>query len=80
MSGATQQGEALSTLGYAEALSELEAILAQLRGDQADVDQLGMLVQRAATLIALCRDRLTTARGQVNEIIAGMGNPGDITT
>ena len=45
-------------LGYADALGELERILAELEASDVDVDQLADRVARATELIALCRDRI----------------------
>jgi exodeoxyribonuclease VII small subunit len=56
--------------GYAQALSELDAILRELEGSDVDVDRLADRVARAAELIALCRDRISTARLRIDEVIA----------
>lgn len=61
--------------GYAEALAELDGILAQLERADVDVDVLAQQVQRAATLIAFCRDRIGTAKLQIEEAVAGLGDP-----
>ncbi len=58
--------------GYAEALAELDTILRQLEGSDVDVDQLAERVARAAELIAVCRDRITTARLKIDEVIADL--------
>jgi exodeoxyribonuclease VII small subunit len=57
-------------IGYAEAVAELNEILADLEDDDLDIDILGDRVARAATLIALCRDRIDVARLRVTEIVA----------
>ena len=56
--------------GYAEALSELESILAELERDNVDVDVLASRVQRAAELIRLCRERIGNARLQIEQVVA----------
>ena len=56
--------------GYAEAMAELEAILRELEGDAVDVDRLAERVARASTLIRLCRDRIGTARLQIEQVVA----------
>jgi exodeoxyribonuclease VII small subunit len=56
--------------GYAEALEQLEAILAELEREEVDVDVLATKVRRAAELIRLCRARITDARMQVDQIVA----------
>jgi len=56
-------------LGFAGALAELDRIVAELESDALDVDLLGDRVERAATLVAWCRDRIDGARFQVEEIL-----------
>lgn len=56
--------------GYAEALQQLEAILAELEREEVDVDVLATKVRRAAELIRLCRARITDARMQVDQVVA----------
>lgn len=59
-------------LGYAAALAELEAILVRLEQPDLDIDLLAGDVRRAAELIAVCRDRISTARVQVEQIVGGL--------
>jgi len=54
--------------GYAEALAELDTILAELENPDLDVDRLGGQVRRAARLIAFCRQRITGARVEVEAV------------
>ena len=61
-------------LGYAEAVAELEEILELLERDDVDVDQLSTLVQRAATLIELCRERIGAAKLRIEEVVGGLGD------
>ena len=56
-------------LGFAGALAELDGIVAELESDALDVDLLGDRVERAALLVAWCRDRIDGARFQVEEIL-----------
>lgn len=55
-------------LGYAEAMDELETILAELESSDVDVDRLAERVARAAALIELCRARIDIARADVERI------------
>ncbi|MEO5974259.1 MAG: exodeoxyribonuclease VII small subunit [Ilumatobacteraceae bacterium] len=57
-------------IGYAEALAELENILNEIEGDDVDVDTLAQHVQRASTLIELCRERIGNARLRIEEVVA----------
>jgi exodeoxyribonuclease VII small subunit len=61
--------------GYAQALSELDTILRELESSDVDVDRLAERVARAAELIALCRDRISTARIRIDEVIADLDTP-----
>jgi exodeoxyribonuclease VII small subunit len=60
--------------GYAAALSELESILQNLERTDVDVDVLATQVKRAAELIAFCRDRISNARMQIEQVVADLGD------
>jgi exodeoxyribonuclease VII small subunit len=62
--------------GYAEALQELEAILAELEHTDVDVDLLAERVQRAAHLIDVCRRRIASARTEVERVVADLPDGG----
>ncbi len=59
-------------LTYAQALAELEKILAQLRADNTDVDTLAERTRRAATLLAECRGRLTRTEEELHSILENL--------
>ena len=59
-------------IGYNDALAELDEILAELEGDSVDVDHLAMRVKRAAELIALCRGRISSARLEIETVVADL--------
>ena len=56
-------------IGYAEALKELETILAELERTDVDVDVLASRVERASELIRLCRDRIGNAKLQIDNVV-----------
>lgn len=58
--------------GFAEAMAELNEIVAELESDALDVDHLAERVARAAQLVTLCRDRIDGARFAVEEILQVM--------
>jgi exodeoxyribonuclease VII small subunit len=60
------------TLGYAEAMAELEDILGELERDDLDVDLLADHVKRASELIALCRTRIARAQSDVDRIVVDL--------
>jgi len=59
-------------IGYADALAELERILAELERSDVDVDVLATRVQRASELIKLCRDRIGNARLRIDGVVGGL--------
>ncbi len=62
---------------YSTAVSELDEILAELEDDSLDVDILGDRVKRASELISFCRERITSAQTQVEQIVADLEQLGD---
>ena len=60
------------TLSYARAVEELETILEELEDDNLDVDRLAERVGRAATLIRLCRERISHTRLEVERIVSDL--------
>lgn len=57
-------------LGYAEASSELEQILREIESGDVDLDVLSDQVERAAALIALCREKLAGTEARVRKVVA----------
>ena len=66
-------------IGYATARAELDQILAELSGNDLDVDMLAERVERASTLIEICRGRITNARIQVERVTAAAPDQADRT-
>lgn len=58
--------------GYANALAELDEILAELEGGDVDVDRLADQVARAAELIAFCRGRIDHARVTIERVVVDL--------
>jgi exodeoxyribonuclease VII small subunit len=73
----TEPNADLDDLGYAEAVEELEEILAEL---DVDVDLLAERVKRAADLVQLCRRRLDAARVEVTRIVADLETVAPLAT
>jgi exodeoxyribonuclease VII small subunit len=63
-----EEDQTLATLGYAEALTELDAILRDLDSSDVDVDQLADKVARAHLLIRVCRQRISAAALQIKDL------------
>ena len=60
---------------WADAIAELEAILAKLDDDALDVDVLASNVARAAELIGMCRDRIARTKLEVERIVGDLDAP-----
>ena len=58
--------------GYADAMSELEALLRDLDSASVDVDVLSAKVSRASYLIEWCNERITAAQLTIDELVAGL--------
>lgn len=67
------------SIGYAEALAELESIVGELEREAVDVDHLSERVQRAAHLVALLRERIGSARMDVTRVLADLDELGETT-
>ena len=73
----TEPSDDLDSIGYAQALSELETILAGLEREAVDVDHLAERVRRAAALIRLCRGRIASARLEIETVVADLERAAD---
>jgi len=59
-------------IGYADAVQELDEILAELDNEGIDIDLLSQLVERAAYLITICRGRIGSAQERVAGIVENL--------
>ena len=66
-----------ASIGYSEAVAELEQILEQLERPDVDVDVLAKQVQRVAELIRMCRARIAAARVEVETVVTQLEDMGD---
>lgn len=55
-------------LSYSQAVARLEEILDRIERGEVDIDELSTLVEEAAGLVTLCREKLTRAEVQVKKI------------
>lgn len=72
----TSAGTGATEPGYAAAMAELEQILEELEGEDPDVDLLANRVERAATLIEICRRRIANASIQVERVVTALESDG----
>jgi exodeoxyribonuclease VII small subunit len=64
-----KSGDDIESLGYADAVAELEDILDGLESESVDVDVLADRVKRAAALIKHCRSKIGDARLHVEQVV-----------
>ena len=68
----TETADQPDEIGYADAVQELDEILAELDNEGIDIDVLSELVERAAFLITVCRGRIGAAQQQVAGIVENL--------
>jgi exodeoxyribonuclease VII small subunit len=54
---------------YTEAYEELQEIVSEIERGEISVDELSQKVKRAALLIRICKDKLTSTESDVNQIL-----------
>lgn len=64
-------------INYADALAELDRILSELEAADVDVDHLAERVGRAAELITMCRERISSAQLRIDQVVAGLPSDDD---
>jgi exodeoxyribonuclease VII small subunit len=62
---------------YTQAFEELQTIVAEIEDGEIPVDKLSEKVKRAALLIKICKQKLTTTEEDVNKILKELGTPGE---
>lgn len=68
-------GKPVEDMSFEEAMAELEAVVSQLEGGQAPLDQSITLYERGEALRRRCEDRLKKAEMRVQKIIQGAEGP-----
>lgn len=59
---------------YTGAFEELQEIVAEIEQGEISVDELAAKVKRAALLIKICKDKLTTTEEDVSKILKELDN------
>jgi len=65
------------TLGFRQAMEELEGILQRIEGEEIDIDQLAQELRRAAQLLDLCRGKIRKAEVEVTQIVQSLEEGGE---
>jgi exodeoxyribonuclease VII small subunit len=56
-------------ISYEAAVKQLENIVAQLENDELGIDKMTEQIKTAQKLLKLCKDKLTKAENEVDEIL-----------
>lgn len=68
----TQPDTITADITYAQALAQLEQIVADLQDQNTDIDTMAIKTRHAATLLKICRAKLTATEDQIKDILAQM--------
>lgn len=60
--------------GYTDAFNELQQIVAEIEEGEISVDDLSEKVKRAAFLITVCKNKLSSTEEDVNKILRELEN------
>jgi exodeoxyribonuclease VII small subunit len=55
--------------GYAEAIAEIEKIIATIENEELDVDDIAVKVKRVSLLLSQCKEKLRTTEKEVEKIL-----------
>jgi exodeoxyribonuclease VII small subunit len=69
MSAKKDKEAPIAEMGYAQALADLEAILAELEADDSDLDRLAERVRRASELVRHCREKILATQMEVEKVL-----------
>ena len=61
-------------MNYTDAFDELQEIVEHMENGEITVDELSLKVKRAAELIKICKQKLTTTEEDVNQILKELEN------
>ncbi len=61
-------------ISYNEAFEELQQITAQIEEGRISIDELTAKVKRAALLIRICREKITSSEEEINKILTTIEN------
>lgn len=59
-------------ISYAEAIAEIEDVIARIENEELDVDELAQKVKRVSMLLKLCKEKLKTTEAEVEKILKEM--------
>jgi len=60
---------AKETFSYTKAMEEIQSIVEKIEANEPDVDELGELVKRAASLIRQCKEKLRSTGEDLERVL-----------
>lgn len=60
---------------YTEAFKELQSIVSEIEQGEISIDELSVKVKRAASLIAICKQKLSSTEEDVDRILKELESP-----
>jgi exodeoxyribonuclease VII small subunit len=60
---------------YTEAFNELQSIVSEIEQGEISIDELSVKVKRAASLIAICKQKLSSTEEDVDRILKELESP-----
>jgi len=57
---------------YTDALEELQSIVEEIESGKTDIDDLTTKIRRAASLIQICKTKLTASEDEVEKLLADL--------
>jgi exodeoxyribonuclease VII small subunit len=67
-------------INYTSAFEELQQIVSDIENGEISVDELSEKVKRAAQLIKICKNKLTSTEEDVNRILKDLDSPANQLT
>ena len=61
--------ESLEEMSFQQSLEEIEGIVERIEGEDVDIDELAVELQRAAKLLEVCRAKIRKAEVEVRHIV-----------
>ena len=63
----------MADIKYSKALEKLEDIIRKIEDEEIDIDELSEKVREAASLVKVCKDKITKAEVEVKEVVDSFG-------
>ena len=59
----------MADIKYSKALEKIEDIIQKIENEEIDIDELSEKVKEAASLIKVCKDKITKAEMEVKDVV-----------